>query len=161
MLGQGVQCRCQGVPLFARFALMDGTPLPVFVPPEVCGLLSIPEARERDECRGDGVHCAETQCARSCRRRCGRQVTRLSPQSRGRQRREACLTVRPCQPLRSVAQIGTAESPRRKCRQTYGQGRATRGDGRCQHVMLTPPIAAASTLSCTGPLRLARRCVAT
>ncbi|CAE7505000.1 dnaJ, partial [Symbiodinium sp. KB8] len=39
-----VQCRCQGVPLFARFALMDGTPLPVFVPPEVCGLLSIPEA---------------------------------------------------------------------------------------------------------------------
>ena len=31
-----------------------------------------------------------------------------------------------------------------------------------QPVMLTPPIAAASTLlSCTGPLRLARRCVAT
>ena len=30
-----------------------------------------------------------------------------------------------------------------------------------QHVMLTPPIAAASTLSCTRPLRLARRCVAT
>ena len=30
-----------------------------------------------------------------------------------------------------------------------------------QRVMLTPPIAAASTLSCTGPLRLARRCVAT
>ena len=30
-----------------------------------------------------------------------------------------------------------------------------------QHVMLTPPIAAASTLSCTGPLRLAKRCVAT
>ena len=26
---------------------------------------------------GDGVHCAETQCARSCRRRCGRQVTTI------------------------------------------------------------------------------------
>ena len=30
-----------------------------------------------------------------------------------------------------------------------------------QQWLVTPPIAAASTLSCTGPTRLARRCVAT
>ena len=64
MLAQGVQCRCQGVPLFAPFALMDGTPLPVLVPPEVCGLLSIPEAHKRDECRGDGVQLAQKRSAR-------------------------------------------------------------------------------------------------
>ena len=46
------------------FALMDGTPLPVGAPPEVCGLLSILEARERDECRGDGVQLAQERSAR-------------------------------------------------------------------------------------------------
>ena len=75
--------------------------------------------------------CAETQCTRSCHTRCGRPVSRWLPQSRGRQRREACQKVRPCQ-LLSVAQIGTAESPRRTCRQTYGQGCATQGDARCR-----------------------------
>ena len=73
--------------------------------------------------------CAETQCARSCRRRCGHPVTRWSPQSRDRTARSMPIVCQ-CQPVSAAQTVVQPSRLVESVGKTYGQGCATQDDGR-------------------------------
>ena len=63
VLPEGVQRRCEGVTLLTALALMDGAPLPVGVPPEIGGLLPVPQAHEREKRGGNGMQFVQESSA--------------------------------------------------------------------------------------------------